>query len=180
MWCTQYASLLVLSISRREETFPLAQYFHPDHHDPDDRVPLTVWRVFSFFFSFSLLVSIHLAKNFSARELQTSPSKRTISRKSRLGSICGVFSSRESEERSVASNGEPAHREKRSERDREESTWTVRGTRGGTRRRDGRENRFPGGPGDQPPAGDPGHSPRFYKQPNTVHPPPVLPSSPAS
>ncbi|KYQ51429.1 hypothetical protein ALC60_09427 [Trachymyrmex zeteki] len=112
-------------------------------------------------------------------ELQTSPSERTIPWKSHSGTICGVFSSRESEERSVASDGEPAHREERSERDREESTWTVRGTERGTRRRDGRENRFPGGSGDQPPAGDPGHSPRFYKQPNTVHPPPVLPSSPA-
>lgn len=58
MWYIQYASLLVLSISRREETFPLAQHFHPDHHDPDDRVPLTVRRVFSFFLSFCLLVSI--------------------------------------------------------------------------------------------------------------------------
>lgn len=33
----------------------------------------------------------------------------------------------------------------------------------------------PSRPGDQPPAEDPGHSPRFYKQPNIVHPPPVLP-----
>lgn len=56
----------------------------------------------------------------------------------------------------------------------------AHGRKGRPRRRDDRENRFPGGPGDQPPAGDPGHSPRFYKQPNTVHPPPVLPSSPGS
>lgn len=49
--CTLYASSFVLSISRREEAFPLAQHFHPDHHDPDDRVPLTVRRIFSLFLS---------------------------------------------------------------------------------------------------------------------------------
>lgn len=122
--CTLYASSLVLSISRREEAFPLAQHFHPDHHDPDDRVPLTVRRTFSLFLSFSLLVSIHLAKNFSGRELQTSPFERIMPWKSRSGTIRGVFSSRESEERNVASGSEPAHREEQSERDREESTWT--------------------------------------------------------
>lgn len=84
MRCTLYASSLILSISRREEAFPLAQHFHPDHHDPDDRVPLTVRRVFSLFLSltlflsFALLVFIHPAKNFSVRELRTSPSERTV------------------------------------------------------------------------------------------------------
>lgn len=52
--CTLYASSFVLSISRREEAFPLAQHFHPDHHDPDDRVPLTVRRIFSLFLSLPL------------------------------------------------------------------------------------------------------------------------------
>lgn len=57
MRCTLYASSLILSISRREEAFPLAQHFHPDHHDPDDRVPLTVRRVFSLFLFLSLFLS---------------------------------------------------------------------------------------------------------------------------
>lgn len=58
MRCTLYASSLILSISRREEAFPLAQHFHPDHHDPDDRVPLTVRRVFSLFLFLSLSFSL--------------------------------------------------------------------------------------------------------------------------
>lgn len=137
MRCTLYASSLILSISRREEAFPLAQHFHPDHHDPDDRVPLTVRRVFSLFLflSFSLFRPPCFypprEKLLSVRELQTSPSERTVPWKSRRGTIRGVFSSRESEERNVASDGEPAHREERSERDREESTWAEGvGTRG--------------------------------------------------
>lgn len=58
MRCTLYASSLILSISRREEAFPLAQHFHPDHHDPDDRVPLTVRRVFSLFLFLPLFFSL--------------------------------------------------------------------------------------------------------------------------
>lgn len=99
-----YAFSLVLSISRREEPFPLAQHFHPDHHDPDDRVCLTERSAFPFFLSASSSFFIHLAKNFF--EHQTSPSHvRTMPWKSHSGTIRAFATrfqlSRESEERSV-------------------------------------------------------------------------------
>lgn len=198
---------LCSSISRREEPFPLAQHFHPDHHDPDDRVALTVRSSFiSLFLSVSLylLICIRVARDFSGRELQASPSReRTMPWKSRSGTIprpprCvsrrdRAACARESEERSVAERQRRRRRRWRfarpgrrgmengargiSKRAHRHEKRTRSGQRGKTRRRPRKQ--VPGRPGDQPPrpAGeDPGHSPRFYKQPNTVDPPPVLPA----
>lgn len=101
MRCTLYASSLILSISRREEAFPLAQHFHPDHHDPDDRVPLTVRRVFSLFLflslflSFALLVFIHPAKRLLCSGTSSFSIRGGQCRENRAGARFAAFSVRE-------------------------------------------------------------------------------------
>lgn len=97
MRCTLYASSLILSISRREEAFPLAQHFHPDHHDPDDRVPLTVRRVFSLSFFSSLSPSLFL---FSPRKTSLFGNFKLLHpsgqcRENRAGARFAAFSVRE-------------------------------------------------------------------------------------
>lgn len=119
---TPYAFSLVLSISRREEPFPLAQHFHPDHHDPDDRVPLTVRSVFSLFLSASPHPSlfIHLAKNFSANVKRLHHAcEQCRENRTRARFATRFQLSRERRTERIASGGRPARREERSERQTE-------------------------------------------------------------
>jgi hypothetical protein len=163
------------STSRREEAFPLARHFHPDHHDPDDRSNGAETL-------FSLSLSLSLSLRLCLRCFTFASGR--VRRKSR--GTCdpeasAAFPTREREterrrrrRRRGWDAGERGEGRTGRERSREEKTEIEKRTRERERERETRTAEKTGSwpdratnrrPTDRPE--DPGHSPRFYKQPNT-------------